>query len=199
MARDLVTVGADRLFSICGVDFSHNVHHDNAKLVGRPLSIAGLDPPGALPYICRWCKKVLCMEVKPFVTITVATPRGRCRWASPVEGIVDLAVKVKPVQMADVDGLARAAPSPNLNSGVAMPVVRWIVAKSGDGVVGGAVCGELAKFGDDMSVDILRGMVTLKDWIPSVRGGGTAPTGTARHTAKAQMTKLMMEFMTGAL
>lgn len=80
-----------------------------------------------------------------------------------------------------------------------MPVVRWIVAKSGDGVVGGAVCGELAKFGDDMSVDILRGMVTLKDWIPSVRGGGTAPTGTARHTAKAQMTKLMMEFMTGAL
>jgi hypothetical protein len=66
--------------------------------------------------------------------------------------------------IAGVDRLATATSSPDFDSSPLLPIVRWVVAKGGDGVVGGDICvkirglGGLQERGDD---GLLGGSVTL--------------------------------------
>lgn len=103
-----------------------------------------------------------------------------------VQDVLDVAVEVSRVEITDVDGLALAAAGPDFDGGFLLPFAGGVVAKGGQVGIGGAVWeGVSDVYGSVERLNLLKGIVKLKDWRPSIRGGGTVLTKAMMPKANA--------------
>ena len=108
--------------------------------------------------------KILRSKVLPVPVVTVASILDRLERAGTIQHSSNELMEFVTNYITDVDRLATAASSPDLDSSPLLPIVRWVVAKCRDGVARGDICVKirgLEYLQGRGNNDLLGGSVTL--------------------------------------